>query len=437
MIDSEASHGQNVESGRLGYFPVPYRDETIFSILARFRQHLGISHVRTMQRIYGRTKKSISHLMPASMDLFSSVIEPPRGYSFERLISEHTAINYYTAFMSREERERMVAIFLMGEKKGAPGGTWAVPFISTDHLRFCRSCRHEQMDRQEEAYWRLSHQIPLVTICLEHDEVLRDSIVSSANPRIMLQIPDDMNCPDAAYETIRGHGVADIGQLRTLAEMATDLLNNRFPDGLHQDWREAEIIDELDRKDFRYPQGKVRWEQLTAHLKGVFAGIEPAFPTILHGGDASAWFLDQRPKNGHPHTDRVILAKFAIDRLPRRDVGFGTGPWPCFNRLADHFGQRVVEHVERIRKAHGTLHGRFRCHCGYEYSRSIDPLGQWSRPVISRFGPTLDQHIAKAVQKEWTLVKTHTMAGIDLNTMLRHAKKQGIRHPWRAPRSTK
>ena len=358
--------------------------------------------------IYGSNSKAIAALMPQAMDRLSLVIPAGLGYDYERLVREHSAINYYAAFMDASERKRMESTFLVGDSNGRPIGVMATPVRPSQKLRFCVDCKREQLRQRGEAFWKLSHQLPIVTMCVDHGEILRESHSPSQGAKNMLVLPDDENCPDNADTVLREAKGADLRDLKTLAIAAMKLLAGHYPSGLHNTWPAADLLSELAGKGYMSADNRVRWEALNADVKKVLTGVMPAFPDILEKGEIGSWFLSLRFGATSQPTDRVLIAKFAIEMLVGRDIGFGTGPWQCFNPLGDHDGQHVVTKVRKLRVFDGRLQGRFSCGCGYEYTRSIDDQGRWGKPAIWEFGPNLDRHVKTAIQNGWSLNKPPT-----------------------------
>lgn len=312
--------------GVFGFFPAPYPDETVPSLVARLRSHLGASQLAVTQAIYGAKQKTISPLLPSSMDRLLAAFPVELGYNVHRLIDTHTAINYFTAFMDENERQRVISTFLLKPKRGLTKGIAAAPINTLSNLRYCRSCQREQKEKYGECYWQLSHQLPISLFCTAHDEILCLSRTSSNDINTVFSTPDAEVCPVDAEDVLHGRGDVNLDDLKTLAIWATDLLHGRFPSGLHKDWPRTNLLDELSLREFRFPKGRIRHGRLAPEIKQALSGITPAFPAILDGDGIGRWFSELCADLSRPPTDRVLVTKLALDRLEIRKEG-RSHPW--------------------------------------------------------------------------------------------------------------
>lgn len=306
---------QLAERDVFGFFPAPYPDETVPSLVARLRSNLGATQLGVTQAIYGAKQKTISPLLPSSMDRLLAVFPAELGYNAKRLIDNHTAINYFTAFMDENERQRVISTFLLKPKRGLTKGMAAAPINNIDFLRFCRSCQREQKEKYGECFWRLSHQLPISLFCTVHDEILCLSRTSSNDINTVFSTPDAEVCPVDAEDVLHGCGEVNLDDLKTLAVWATDLLRGRFPPGFNKDWPRTNLLEELSFRDFRFPRGGIRHGRLAPEFKRALSGIIPAFPDILDGDDIGRWFSQLCADPLRPPPDRVLVTKLALDRL--------------------------------------------------------------------------------------------------------------------------
>jgi hypothetical protein len=81
---------------------------------------------------------------------------------------------------------------------------------------------------------------------------------------------------------------------------------------------------------------------------------------------------------------------------------FGDPPWPCLNKLADHYRQEVVHDctIEWNDHKRGLPTGTFSCACGFTYSRrriDVVPEDRYYCGKILAYGPVWDE----VIQKTW------------------------------------
>lgn len=416
--------------GETAYFPIPYPDEAAFSILARLRSHLGMNPSRFDAEFFRKSVKGTSPTMPARMDQLARLIPARMGYPLERIVSEHTAVDYYSAFMPPARRDEIIADYLLGDQlRRPPIGQAAIPMSKLTHLRFCPECKREQHNQLRETYWRLSHQMPIVAVCVDHQTPLRSSTVKRVGELNCFVMPNDRNCPTDANAIFDDDGDVDMEALHQIAEAAIQLLNGCYPLGLHRTYPQDDLVGDLAVKGFF--STRIRWEKLNAEAARILRPIRLAYPRLFEGHEVTPWLLHSQ-SGMHPwYSDRVLMAKFIVDRLTGEDRSLGSGPWPCLNPLGDHKGKLTVRDARRLRQVGGKTYWRFTCDCGYAYTRYVTEGGDWGAHTVWDFGPSLDRHIANAIASGHSLRQVHMKAGVGANTMLRHAAKRGIAHPWR------
>lgn len=419
------------------YFPKPLPDETATSIIARYRRHTGMTHSAVSEEIFGKSTKGAFATMPPRMDALARRMPKELGYDLQRLIHEHTATNYYTAFMTDAQRQHTINQLLIGDASGQRAtGSNSKPTKPASHLRFCSACADEQLAKHGEAYWRRTHPLPIVTICPQHLIPLKNSRIKTVGVWSAYVSHDDTNCPKDAVSVLPEDPNTDYDLMLMLSQTAERLLHGRYPNGLTREFPD-QLLSNLDAKGYVFAEKRVRWDDLKVEARKLLDGAIGAFPDILEEDEVGPWFLRLR-EGRHPHsTDRVILAHQVISNLRPNETAFGQAPWPCLNPLVGHFGQRLVTDMRHLRSVDGIGYGRFSCECGYQYTQSTNSDGVLGDATVWEFGPSLVEHIREAIEKGWSLRQTHLKAGVGSNTMLRHAKRQGIQHPWREPGPTK
>jgi hypothetical protein len=150
---------------------------------------------------------------------------------------------------------------------------------------------------------------------------------------------------------------------------------NAGPQSLH-----ACYLDLLARKDMATYSGRVRVKKLLGAFTNFY---RPEFLNklgcSLDLGSDHNWLLRlvRSPRMAQPPVSQMLFVRFlgltaetffsSLDPLPP----FGTGPWPCLNGAADHYGQRHITQCKvTFTKDHGRPVGLFACTCGFTYTRS-------------------------------------------------------------------
>lgn len=162
------------------FFPTPYPDEILYSILARYSIRCGIA---SNQLIIGSifSKPTAGAIMELPFNLYALEANLPVNCSntAEKLIEKHTLYPFFTAFLPKE---RAISIKkLMLEDSGTmiygKAGIMGMKVPLNLYLRFCPQCFKEDIETYGEAYWHRLHQVPCVIVCPTHRILLHNSTV--------------------------------------------------------------------------------------------------------------------------------------------------------------------------------------------------------------------------------------------------------------------
>ncbi|MBS4189805.1 hypothetical protein KHA94_06230 [Bacillus sp. FJAT-49705] len=103
---------------------------------------------------------------------------------------------------------------------------------------------------------------------------------------------------------------------------------------------------------------------------------------------------------------------------------FGNGPWPCLNKTAEHFGEKVIPLCE-ITRCHNTGKpvGTFTCSCGFVYSRrgpDSSEIDQMKIGRIKNFGSVWETKLCELWDnKNLSLREKARQLGVDPQTVKR------------------
>lgn len=167
----------------LSYFPAPFPDELIYSLVARYAHDTQLSVSATNERLFGRGSVHISYDTPTQVNDLS---EHTVGADAEQLIQRHTLVPFFTALMSPLKQERTKARIYNNEQviRNLLGPHARVPRPS--YLRFCPECDLANVDRLGVAFWQRKHQLPTSVVCAMHGRPLLRSTSSTAQSRIRI-----------------------------------------------------------------------------------------------------------------------------------------------------------------------------------------------------------------------------------------------------------
>ena len=161
------------------FFPELYRDELIYSWIARYyvkSGHLTLTYALEDLYIHHYTKPDIEFLNELRPDALE-VME--KHCSLERLIKEHTMFASYGRFLPKERRQKAYEALLA--MHGNFNNLLAVPKNQRGtgrYLKYCPVCAKEDREKYGEAYWHRMHQIQGIRICPQHRCYLMESGIS-------------------------------------------------------------------------------------------------------------------------------------------------------------------------------------------------------------------------------------------------------------------
>lgn len=414
----------------LAYFPEIYPDELLYSVLARYHLHIcSRSPKHTLYDLFGEIWVRASVSLQSHLAALSQRIPSDRGLSPKKLAHDFTLYFYYTAFEPKPVGEFVLASLLDGSAGAVHArlGISASAISAPTHLRYCPTCLNNMLPRYGEAYWRRSHQLPGVLVCPEHGTALADSAISqrSSNQHQFIAA-DQKNCPPVAILPSWASSPRHVTLLHEIAKRSVALLDHPPLPSRFCDWSIYYRSAVIDRG---FGKGKESLDQ--NGLKEAFSSLFEPVSDLIPGGIGDTWpiaMVRKHRKAFHP-LRHVLFQLFLESHAPlRRAVPpFGKGPWPCFNRLANHYGQDVVREVA-VRREQNRVVGRFSCDCGFVYSRE---MGSKDSPRILDFGPLLDDQIRQKVSEGLGLRAIARCLAIDPGTVRLHASRRGLNVPWK------
>lgn len=145
------------------YFPWPYPDEVLGSLLVRACRHTGLPFTQIVYQLAGYTDRAyVSFLLPQ----FLAELSRETGLSPRTLLWEHTIFPYVVSFRPPAQVRRLERLLLSGQARVSSTTrlvTKALPF-----RRCCSACIVEDMARYGESYWHRVHLLPGVHVCPVH-----------------------------------------------------------------------------------------------------------------------------------------------------------------------------------------------------------------------------------------------------------------------------
>ncbi len=362
----------------IGFFPDPYPDELLFSICSRYHERLGYrSRESTGRDLFNAACARVAFDLPCNLDALVAILPHGHRHTVQRFIDENTLLPFYGPFVPPERLPRLRSD-MQGDYGSSIHGRLGIltSKINLKHLRFCLLCVKEDREEFKETYWHRLHNVPGIEVCPRHKVFLENTsvyargrgnsdyfvtaehMVHHASPRAT----DDANPWHRAFLQI--------------AEDAAWLLGQQGLTDSPPVHRERYISLLFDRGVSSY-NGRVNTHQLVSSLTSHYST-----EFLMHLGCGTEknhnWIqrLVQNTKRAQHPLQHLLLIQFlgltaeqffclSAERLP-----FGKGPWPCLNRVSDHYGEDRITGYELTFTAGGKTRGIFRCGCGFAYYRT-------------------------------------------------------------------
>lgn len=145
----------------LGYFPVPYQDELLYSIVARYAQHTGLigNQKAIVREVFSSSTAVAVPDLPSHLSSLVNNLQLVWPTSVKELISSFTLAPIYLPFLSQQQASKTIRS--MGSDSGGGihtrSGIAASSVKQLGYFRYCPQCLKEQRTEFGESYWRRLH----------------------------------------------------------------------------------------------------------------------------------------------------------------------------------------------------------------------------------------------------------------------------------------
>lgn len=440
----------------LSFFPDPYPDELLYSVFARY--HAWSYHESpkgTLDDLFGI--RTITAIVDLPSNLGSLINNLPIGasYQIKDLIFQHTLYPFYAPFQPAERVKKVYQSMINdnGGKIYLWFGLMAGSVIPKQFLQYCPECAINDSNKYGELYWHRIHQVPGVFVCPYHNVFLENSTVRIKQDNRHEYISANLkNCMHISKNHFNDN--LPIDRLIKLANEIKWLLDNCLSS--HQlNWYQERYIQLLWRKGLVSSGGFVDQVSLNDEFNNYYGNyLLKVFDSDVDKSNENNWLrsiVRKHRKAFHP-IRHILLIQYLTGTLEEffnngkiyisPKSPFGTGPWPCLNKVADHYNQKIIKTVKvtydkDIDKPLGT----FECTCGFIYSRRGPDLNYNDCYKIGRvktFGYTWEAKLKELVCQNLSLrqiarnffvdpatIKKY-IAKLELNLMEEHKDKNNL-----------
>lgn len=421
----------------LPFFTDPYPDELIYSAIARYNFYSGnIDYKDTLEEVF--QNRSVIPSVEIGSHFHALSQQMGNHFSVKNLLAKHTIYPFYAPFLSKQ-RQQEIMHDVQGDGKGLYTrlGMVAGGICKKNGLYYCPQCALADIDKYGEPYLHREHQLQGIDLCAHHylqlreypdhfNEQSRIKFIRFKAKRMNLSILQEVKPPDYFDIQVK------------LATMAYQLLNVD--------------IEAISREDiFKRYRLLLRENNLITtsnqiRQKELFEAFQTKFPkeflvkyqSSLNEENEYNWLkVLTRNNKRHVHPLRHLFLIYFLDKNVqellhvKEDVGpFGEGPWPCLNKVADHYKQLVIHHVNITRDYKSTFPiGTFECNCGFIYARKGPDQSREDKYRIGRvkaFGDVWEAGLhALANNRNLSIRAMAEMLGVDSKTVKKYLSGNG------------
>ncbi|MFY3791699.1 TnsD family transposase [Ureibacillus sp. MALMAid1270] len=425
------------------FFPVPYKDELLYSVLARYHVRSGNVSIKATQKdIYGTDSITAIMDLPSHIKRIMENLPVGHHYTPEYLITNHTLYPFYSAFLPSEHAAQ-VKESMIGDNGGSIYnriGLMASSVKLNEYFKFCPKCADDEMYNLGELYWHRIHQIPGVLVCPEHNTPLYDSQVPVRGYNkhdYRLAAPEsckigrlDSNYTDKIIE-----------KAINITEDIILLLSNKM-ESKSLDWFKEQYQSRLKELGFANVNGRIRQKELIGSFLEFYGrGLLEIMQSDIDNYNSN-WLNDMLRRNNrtsHPirHLLLIQFLGISISDLFNKKITykpFGEKPWPCLNPAASHYMSDIVTNMEL---KYGTDSknpiGIFRCDCGFVYLRTgpdYKDKDRYKKTKIKQYGPVWEVKLKQLTEQRLSLRETARQLEVDPATVKKYAKKLGLKTYW-------
>ncbi|WP_197570672.1 TnsD family Tn7-like transposition protein [Clostridium botulinum] len=360
------------------FFTDPYKDELIYSAIARYHFYLGnIDYKDTLEELFGKRSIVPSLEIGSNFDVLAKNLGDK--YTSEIIIKDHTIFPFYSPFLPKVRKEELIEEIKHKDGNGiyTKLGMVAGSICKKNGIYYCPCCAEKEINQYGEPYIHREHQLQGVYICPHDETKLKKYPVDKTNSSRIEFIRLDKKLLDYSNITLLDNKHYD--KLYKISKDAYYLLQanleNVSKEKLLEKYRNMLYEKGLITLSKRVKQKELYEEFISFYGKEFLELMESS----IDNDDEYNWLrvvTRNLKRTVHP-IRHLLLINFLEDDIEKffKDINkelqvFGEGPWPCLNKIADHYKQNVVNDL-KITADYKTRVpvGTFTCKCGFVYSR--------------------------------------------------------------------
>ena len=418
-----------------GFFPTPYPDECLYSILCRYYARCGnTGYESTSKLLFGKLQVLTSSVyFPIRLECVDNWVSPKSGISRHSIAVNHTMYPYWAITYTSEFRSKMEDLIDGKISSSKINRSAAIKSRRSwlKYLRYCPICSAEDITAYGETYWHRKHQLQGSIYCLKHQIRLMESKVS------LHRVQTDF-CPASSEVNTK----CDVNIFDSFSEHKDKFLKigqeNEWllDNGLIVEWqanRHGKYLKLLrdigiasvhgSRCDYKALEDSI-YDYWGNEFLNLLFEESPGF---------SGWFQIQEAKiRALSPLQHILLMCFLknsikefVDSEPS-DNPFGKEPFLCENPVCPHYHTDGAICTE-VRRFNSRAVGHFFCEdCGMRYKISKSKAAK-GITVITDYGRLWKNELIRCSQdKTITIQETEKVLKCDKSVFMLQKKKLGL-----------
>lgn len=419
------------------FFTDPYKDELIYSAIARYHYYVGNIDLRDTLDELLNTNTTVASLT-LQCNLTALVNNLGDRYSEDDIINNNTIFPFYIPFLPEERRVEVLNNFKYDNGLGIFNkvGISAGGICKKDGIHYCPSCAKKDIEFVGEPYIHREHQLEGILVCPHDGERLKKYVIerTTLNKKSFIRLDEEK----LDYSSLEKYKSNFQEKLLILAKGAYFLFQHDLS-FINQKKLTDKYINILYKKGFATHMGYVRQRELhEAFIR--FYGNE--FLELLES-NIDIDFKDNwlkgitRNKEKITHPIRHLLLiyflcgdiKTFFHEFDGEFYPFGKGPWVCLNKASNHYKKNVITDLTiRVDQKTKNPCGTFTCNnCGFIYSRTGPDKYEMDKYKIGKiieYGHQWEEKLKEYIQSnEYMIKEIAEKMGCSRQTIYRSMKK--------------
>lgn len=394
----------------------------------------NVSYSDTIKDLYNnRYTKSILDLPNRNKELLDNI---NLGFQLDEFIKQTSLVRYYTAFLGKEKKEIVIKNLSDSSGRGMHSIVGASQRISRydSYFKICPECYCEEIDEWGEGYFHRIHQVPAVFVCSKHRCALKRSKKPfSFYSNNFIRI-DEMEFVDFKEIKI----IEDnINMFISLANDCYFILNNDV-DNKDIEWFNEQYKNRLKQLNLCTPKGIVKINEVKSRFVDFYGeDVLSLFNLDTFNEEGTNWikYIIRNKRYVLNPLKHIMFIRFLgldiIGIFTKRIEykPFGYGPWPCMNKVCNNYRKIVIDTIEiSYNSKKKSPVGRFRCDCGYTYSRVGPDKSEEDLYIVGKvikMGSLWEKKLEGLILKGYSLNYIESILETSQKTIKKYAIKLG------------